>query len=274
MKVFQNIKERNLAYDKILRCIYKCKTINENFFNIVAGISEDEFVKKCFKPNKIPPEEFIKRIDKEFTTVNQLQIMSENSTVRMWLMIRTDSLLKNTYKDDMLSLFSDVFLLIEKIDNDENFLMNLFMNLKIFFNYKDIFYIFSLLQTSECKLNHKAVKTKDIDKYFFYSLKSTLELINAKQLISIIGENRIKWYFLLLFDKVIFEIEHGSFKNNHKFLLFIKTFNTYKWLDLKRKNKLNKLMKYNIFYRKYAETDEKYLSEMIFKQLNDECLII
>ena len=64
--------------------------INEKFFNIVTGISEDEFVKKWFEPSKIAPEQFIKMIDAEIINVNQLQYMSKNSTVRMWLMIKTD----------------------------------------------------------------------------------------------------------------------------------------------------------------------------------------
>ena len=227
MRVFQNLGARNIAYDKIFRCIYKCRMINEKFFNLVADISEDEFVEKCFEPSKITSEEFIKRT--EFTTINQLQIMSENAVVKMLLMITTNKLLKNTYKNDMLSLFSDIFFIIEEIDTDKNFLINLFMNLDLFSEYKDIFYIFSLLQISECELNSEAIKVKDADEYFFNPLSSILEFITVKQLIKIIGEDRIKWYFLLLFDSIIIDVElKEMIRNDTEFFFFLKTFDTYK----------------------------------------------
>ena len=271
MKVFHNIKARNVAYNKILRCIYKCSTINEKFLYIVAGTSEDEFIKKCFKPNKILSREFIGRIDKAFKNVDDLQYRSKNSTVKMWLMIRTDNLLKNVYKEDMLSLFSDIFLMIEELDNDKNFLINLFMNLKLFFHYRDIFYIFSLLQISECELNPNAIKENDANKYFYNSLRFILKIITVEQLLSIVGEDRIKWYFLLLFDNVMIYVELKKYiKNRSEFFFFLKTFDTYKWLDLKRKEKLDMLAKEeHIFYKKHAEYLKKlgkneYIGEMMF----------
>ena len=39
----------------------------------------------------------------------------------------------------MLSLFSDIFFIIEELDIDKNFLIKLFINLDLFFSYKDIF---------------------------------------------------------------------------------------------------------------------------------------
>jgi len=281
MKVFQNIKERNIAYDKIFRSIYKCKMINEKFFNIITGISEDEFIKKCFEPSKIVPEQFIKMIDTEIINVNQLQYMGKNSTVKMWLMIKTDKLLNDTYKNDMLSLFSDIFFIIEEIDTDENFLINLFMNLDLFSDYKDIFYIFSLLQISECELNSEAIKVKDADEYFFNPLSSILKFIMVEQLIKIIGEDRIKWYFLLLFDSIIDDVElNEMIRNDPEFFFFLKTFNTYKWLDKKRKEKLDILAKNEaIFYKEHAEYMKRlgkneYMGEMMLAMMEyNDCLV-
>jgi hypothetical protein len=156
------------------------------------------------------------------------------------------------------------------------------MNLKLFFDYRDIFYIFSLLQISECELNPNAIKENDANKYFYNSLRSILKIITVEQLLSIIGEDRIKRYFLLLFDNVMIDIEVGKYiRNRSEFFFLLKTFDTYKWLDLKRKGKLDMLAKEkHIFYKKHAEYLKKlgkneYMGEMMFVMMEyDDCLII
>ena len=75
----------------------------------------------------------------------------------------------------MLSLFSDIFFIIEELDIDKNFLIKLFINLDLFFSYKDIFY--STHKLSECELNSEEIKIKDANEYFFNSISSILEFI-------------------------------------------------------------------------------------------------
>ncbi len=67
--------------------------------------------------------------------------------------------------------------------------------------------------------------------------------------------------------------------HKESFVYFMEHINTYKMLDNERKNQLMILAKYGIYYKEHAEYlskigDELYMSEMIYKSISGECIVV
>ena len=118
-------------------------------------------------------------------------------------------------------------------------------------------------------------------------INKLLRTLSVKELLIIMDEQKLKEYFQIVFNEAvnILEIEQREkyrvddcHNSNDTFLFFSKTFDTYKWMDYKEKEKLNILAKENIFYKEHAfylESigEKNYLGEMMMAEIEGNCQI-
>lgn len=286
--------------EDILHCIYRYKFIDKNFakhFNT----SEDGFVKLYLNKNYLTLTDVVNTIKKEFKNV---EIINEffssdynskdeylgtfidylNTYEREKNLKVLNNLLRKTYKDDILSAIICVFFIVNDNHDTNSFVrsasIHLFLSLPIFYNYNNLFLACSLLFVLNSKCEDEFFDCKIL-------IGKLLRTLSVKELLIIIDEQKLKEYFQIVFNEAvdILEIEQrGKYKvddchnSDDTFLFFSKTFDTYKWMDYKEKEKLNILAKENIFYKEHAFYLESigkknYLGEMTLAEIEGNCQI-
>lgn len=246
MKILKDEKYFNDVYENIIRKAYKCTELT--CINKLFNLSEDEFVKLCLS----------KKVLRIYNKLNNFTsaVLIEKCAMNYELMIAI------------------IIRLIEKLDDDDDTYICYFRNLSILNKYKNFFYIFPLIQITN--LNDKTRDIDDINKQllFIRRLKYLCKNINDIKYIEKIIFDDLKEFFLYDFDWYIRLRFH---KNS--FIYIIEHINTYKMLDERRKEQLYKLAEYGIFYKEHAEYlskigDERYISEMIYKSISGECIVV
>ena len=154
------------------------------------------------------------------------------------------------------------------IEENGDSIINLFNNIKKLNDYKDFFIILSTLQILYLIKNYDFNLMLTV---INYSMKLFRNFSKYKQLIEIIGEDYFKNLFLFIFNKVINEQLNVGSINLSVLKIFISHLDTYKWLD---KKDIYKLMENGIYYKEYAEVDEKYLSKLVLAEIENKHILI
>ena len=257
-------------------------TVNEDYYKYKLLFHRFYLINKIIgKPLSVSEEEFLKMFVEESLDMNKIFHYTEFLTYEFWLEIRKYKKEKinnvnkviETFPNNYELILANIFKLIEKHEYNENCLAEFFTAAEIFKDRKEHLYLFSALQQSIAyKFGDYSGQHKN---YLINFLNVTKRLFNKKcndEIIFLIDENWFKFNFRIIFDYICnSEFQNSELDNGFRFL--IETFDTYKWLDNKQKEKLSILADRNIFYKKHAEIDEKYLSEMMIKVIENNCII-
>lgn len=246
-------------YEEMLRKVHRCcKIVGTDLGD------EDEFINICNKEPICSWKQFVMDIcnltsnDADFLTLDlQIYLFKYNmEKVNEYALFNLD--------DKRYMLAS----IINMIEENGDSVINLFDNIKRLNDYKDFFIILSTVRTLYL------IKNYDFNLMLTainYSMNLFRNFSKYKQLIEIIGENYFKDLFLFIFNKVINEQLNVGSINLSVLKIFISYLDTYKWLD---KKDIYKFMKNGIFYKEYAKIDEKYLSKLVFAEIENEHILI
>ena len=254
--------------EDLIRAAYKYAKNYENFKEI---LSEDDFVNLYFSSEKIEPNELLEELNCPVVPM----IASSNNHLNL------ERIFKEKSNNDINLILVYMIYLINKEESSLDFLIIAFSNLFSFTMYGfDYFFkaYYFLLQKIRLNSIHKR-------EWYFeerYFEKFNNGLLDDKNLIEILGEDYFKYFFLNYFDEYIKRIKFYSNNNEleEKLIPFMQAFDTYKWLDEKRKDYLILLGNAsNIFYQEHynnlsGELKNKYISKMVEKSFENKNLIV
>ena len=285
LKLEHKGKYYNNVYESIIRKTYRCMEIL--YTKKVFKLSENAFTELCLSDRR-------KLLTFEDMVGKNGNIHFDGGVVASSYKEINDYLIEKFTINGKINyelMFANVINLIEENDDLHNTIIHFFCKLPVFERYKNFFYIFSLIQIID--VNFHSRKTVDLmdDKLimnlFMLRLREFCNHIKNADIELIIFDD-LKKFFLSYFDifiaydyTLINKFNHNWFDNSIKddFIYFIEHIDTYKMLDDERKNKIVKLIKHEIYYKEYAEYlskngDDKYLSEMMYKLINNECVVV
>ena len=284
LKLEHKGKYYNNVYESIIRKTYRCMEIL--YTKKVFKLSENAFTELCLSDRR-------KLLTFEDMVGKNGNIHFDGGVVASSYKEINDYLIEKFTINGKINyelMFANVINLIEENDDLHNTIIHFFCKLPVFERYKNFFYIFSLIQIID--VNFHSRKTVDlmddlIMNLFILRLKEFCNHIKSTDIELIIFDD-LKKFFLSYFDifiaydyTLINKFNHNWFDNSIKddFIYFIEHIDTYKMLDDERKNKIVKLIKHEIYYKEYAEYlskngDDKYLSEMMYKLINNECVVV
>lgn len=288
LKLEHNGKYYNNVYESIIRKTYRCMEV----MNIEKRfkLSENAFTELCLSDKRkiLIFEDMIEKGGNDYAYFNGITAVKTSSYkgINDYLTERFTINGKINYE----LMFANIINLIEENDDLHNTIIQFFCKLPIFERYKKFFYIFSLIQIIDVDFHsRKTVDLTDdlIMNLFMLRLKEFCNHIKSTDIELIIFDD-LKKFFLSYFDifiaydyTLINKFNHNWFDNNIKddFIYFIEHINTYKMLDDERKNQLTTLAKHGIYYKEHAEYlarkgNNEYMSEMIYKLINNECMVI
>ena len=286
MQILDNKNTYNEIYKGIIRKTYECSVLNGMKFNI----DKETFINICLSDIKnyctlseittylMFGKEKDLNVDVSDIFYSELRMDSKRTYTKVNEYLKNKFTIDGKLKEEML--IANILYIIENNDDYKNTLLWFFEGLEILDKYKFFFYIFSLIQTTESIL-YLPMKVY-VRNMFFYKFKDFFEEVkNIKEIIEIIGENAFKRMFIQTFDEYLRKSNnpYSLYELQNNLYLFIKHFDTYKWLDSKRKKRLSRLAKKNIYYAEHAKYLEsigknEYLSEMTYKLMNDECVVV
>ena len=242
------------------------------------------------KSLSVSEEEFLKMFIEESLNINKIFHPSKMQIWEFWLDIKQKGQGKinkankviKTFPNNYELILANIFKFIEKNEYNENCLAVFFTETEIFKNHKEHLYLFSALQQSIAyKLGDYSGQYKNYPMQFLSVIQELFKLFNKEyynEIISLIGEDWFKVNFRIFFDYCVNNPEHlnDTYDNGFKFL--IETFDTYKWLDCERKDKLYKLANKHYFYKEHAEILTKegqndYLSRMMVEIIENKCIV-
>ena len=285
LKLEHKGKYYNNVYESIIRKTYKCMEIL--YTKKVFKLSENAFTELCLSDRR-------KLLTFEDMIGKSGDIYSDGKAVSSSYKGINDYLAERFTINGKINyelMFANIINIIEENDDLHNTIIQFFCKLRIFENYKDFFYIFSLIQIIDVDFHsRKTVDLMDdnlIMNLFMLRLREFCNHIENADIELILFDD-LKKFFLSYFDIfiaydyiLINKFNHNWFNNSIKddFIYFIEHIDTYKMLDNERKNKIVNLSKHGIYYKEYAEYlskngDNKYLSEMMYKLINNECVVV
>ena len=132
-------------------------------------------------------------------------------------------------------------------------------------NLFSIIQVCSIISTKNISLIYSGIFEYDISLMLMNRLKYFFSGMNLERIEGII-HNELKKFF----NKYLDDLRYAKY--NPSFEYFIKHIDTYKYIDSKEEIRL--LAEKGIYYREYSKFNNKYLSEMTYKLLNNECLVI
>ncbi len=278
MQILNDIENYKLVYEDIIRKTYRCMKIEYPEIKI----SEDEFIQLCFS-DKV----YLCNIDKLLNQNIYDILMPVYSTTyeyynKYYRVIDKEAcqytnnyLIKNFTINNEIDyglLFANIIYWTEQYDDIDNMLLHFFNNLPIFEKYKKFFYIFPLIQvcsiisTKNISLIYSNIFEYDISLMLMNRLKYFFSGMNLERIEGII-HNELKKFF----NKYLDDLKYYA-KYNPSFEYFIKHIDTYKYIDSKEEICL--LAEKGIYYWEYSKFNNKYLSEMTYKLLNNECVVV
>ena len=285
MQILNDKKDYNEIYGRIIRKTYECSVLNGMKFNT----DKETFINICLSDIKnyctlneitaylILGREEILNVDVSDIFYSELRMDSQRTYTKVNEYLKNKFTIDNKLNEEML--IANILYIIENNDDYKNTLLWFFERLEIFDKYNFFFYMLSLIQTTESIL-YLPMKVY-IRNMFFYKFKAFFKVIkNIKETIEIIGENAFKRMFIQTFDEYLKSNNpYNLYELQNNLYLFIKHFDTYKWLNSKRKKRLGRLAKKNIYYAEHAKYLEsigknEYLSEMTYKLMNNECVVV
>jgi len=245
--------------------------MQKNYENFKKLLPEDDFINLYFSSKKIELNEILEKLN---CPIVQMIVSSNNSS-------ELERIFKEKSNNNINLILVYMIYLINKEESNLDFLIitfdNLFISIMCGFDYFFKAYYF-LLQKIRLNSIYK------MDQYFEerYFEKFNNEILNDKNLIEILGEDYFKYFFLNYFDEYIERIKFYSNNNEleEKLIPFMQTFDTYKWLDKKRKDCLILLGNAsNIFYQEHCnnlsdELRDTYIRKMVEKSFENKVLIV
>ena len=285
MQILKDKKDYNEIYGRIIRKTYECSVLNGMEFNT----AKETFINICLSDIKnyctlneitvylmLGKEENL-NVDVSDIFYSELRMDIERTYTKVNEYLKNKFTIDNKLNEEML--IANILYIIENNDDYKNTLLWFFEGLEIFDKYNLFFYMFSLIQTTESIL-YLPMKVY-VRNMFFYKFKAFFEETkNIKETVEIIGENAFKRMFIQTFDEYLKSNDsYNLYESQNNLYLFMKHFDTYKWLNSKRKKRLGRLAKKNIYYAEHAKYLEsigknKYLSEMTYKLINNECIVV
>ena len=254
--------------EDLIRAAHRYTKNYESFKKILP---EDDFVNLYFSSEKIELNEILEELNYPFVQI----IVSSNNHLNL------ERIFKKKSNNDINLILVYMIYLINKEESSLDFLIitfgNLFISTMYGFDYFFKAYYF-LLQ--KIRLNSIYKRDQYFEERYFEKFNN--EILNDKNLIEILGEDYFKYFFLNYFDEYIERIKFYS--NNteleEKLIPFMQAFDTYKWLDEKRKDYLILLGNVgNIFYQEHCnnlsgELKNKYISKMVEKSFENKNIIV
>ena len=254
--------------EDLIRAAYKYAKNYENFKELLP---EDDFINLYFSSEKIELNEILEKLNLPFV---QMIVSSNNHS-------ELERIFKEKSNDNINLILVYMIYLINKEESSLDFLIitfgNLFISTMYGFDYFFKAYYF-LLQ--KIRLNSIYKRDQYFEERYFEKFNN--EILNDKNLIEILGEDYFKYFFLNYFDEYIERIKFYSNNNEleEKLIPFMQAFDTYKWLDEKRKDCLILLGNAgNIFYQEHCnnlsgELRNKYISKMVEKSFENKNIIV
>ena len=254
--------------EDLIRAAHRYAKNYENFKEILP---EDDFVNLYFSSEKIELNELLEKLNCQCIPM----IVSSNNHLDL------ERIFKEKSNNDINLILVYMIYLINKEESSLDFLIitfgNLFISTMYGFDYFFKAYYF-LLQ--KIRLNSIYKRDQYFEERYFEKFNN--EILNDKNLIEILGEDYFKYFFLNYFDEYIERIKFYS--NNteleEKLIPFMQTFDTYKWLDEKRRDCLILLGTVsNIFYQEHCnnlndELRDTYIRKMVEKSFENKNLIV
>ena len=285
LKLGHKGKYYNNVYESIIRKTYKCMEIL--YTKKVFKLSENAFTELCLSDKR-------KLLTFEDMVGKSGNIHFDGGVVNSSYKEINDYLIEKFTINGKINyelMLANMINLIEENDDLHNTIIQFFCKLPVFERYKNFFYIFSLIQIIDVDFHsRKTVDLMDdnlIMNLFMSRLREFCNHIENANIELIIFDD-LKKFFLSYFDifiaydyTLINKFNHNWLGNSIKddFIYFIEHIDTYKMLDDERKAKIVNLIKHGIYYKEYAEYlskngDNKYLSEMMYKLINNECVVV
>ena len=272
MQILKNKNDYNLVYEEIIRKTYQCMKIEYPEIKI----SEDKFIQLCFSNRN-----FCRISDIFNKSVYEIIILIQSTNDYKIIdkeacQYTNNYFIKNFTINNKINyglLFANIIYLIESYDDYDNILIQFFCKLPVFERYKKFFYIFSLIQvcsiisTKYIRLIYSGVLEHDILLLFIERLKYFFRGIDESGKIEKVIHKELKNFFHLYLDRL--EI-YKNYLLDYNY--FIEHVDTYKYID--SKEEIDLLAKEGIYYKEYAKNNNEYLSEMTYKLINNECVVV
>ena len=270
LKLEHKGKYFNDVYESIIRKTYRCMEIL--YTKKVFKLSENAFTELCLSDRR-------KLLKFEDMVGESGNIYFDGKAVSSSYKEINDYLIERFTINGKMNyglLFANVVNLIEENDDLHNTIIQFFCKLSVFEKYKNFFYIFSLIQIIDVDFHsRKTVDLMDnkLMNLFMSRLREFCNNIKNADIELIIIDD-LKKFFFYYFDIYILMRTHKE-----SLVYFMEHINTYKMLDNERKNQLTILAKHGIYYKEHAEYlakkgDNEYLSEMMYKLINNECVVV
>ena len=282
MQILNDIENYKLVYEDIIRKTYRCMKIEYPEIKI----SEDKFIELCFS-DKV----YLCNIDKLLSQNIYDILMPVYSTTyeyynKYYKVIDKEAcqytnnyLIKNFTINNEIDyglLFANIIYWTEQYDDTDNMLLQFFNNLPIFEKYKKFFYIFPLIQvcsiisTKDISLIYSGIFEYNISLMLMNRLKYFFSSMNLERIEGVIHNELKKFFNEYLDDLKLDDLKYVKY--NPSFEYFIKHIDTYKYIDSKEKIRL--LAERGIYYWEYSKFNNEYLSEMTYKLINNECVVV
>ena len=287
MQILINKDEYEEVYEPILRKSYRCAILLGEKFNL----SEDEFINLCLSDKKelctfkdlVNEWLFNGKYKIELNDFNELNINLKIKLFRSFMSndvnIKMNEYLNKCFQTEISNelMLANIIYMIETVDDFENTYLHFFMKFPILENHNSFLYIFSIIQITEMFSRASDIFNENtLYNAFFMNFNDFFNYVKEPEVIAeIIGEPLRKIFRKVMHCYILSSID--TFRDD--LFLFIKHFDTYKWLDDELKIELYTLAEDGIFYKEHAKFlssigDNKYLSKMTMETIKGTCIIV